>query len=88
MGQCRAECRIFRVLNCESNFLKYISAVVQKNVIPLNAEMTFFWFIRLERTFDKMKGHGVHQVFTPMKTKRMNRHVHELFVPCVRAAWL
>ncbi len=42
MGQCRAECRIFRVLNCESNFLKYISAVVQKNVIPLNEEMTFF----------------------------------------------
>ena len=52
------------------------------------ALLAFFWFIRLERTFDKMKGHEVHQVFTPMKTKRMNRHVHELFVPCVRAAWL
>lgn len=42
MGQCRAEYRVFRILNCVSNFLKYISAVVQKNVIPLNEEMTFF----------------------------------------------
>ena len=53
-----------------------------------NLTDNFFRFIRLERTFDKMKGHGVHQVFTPMKTKRMSRHVHELLVPCVRAAWL
>ena len=43
MGQCWAEGRVFSALNCVSNFLKYISAVVQKNVIPLNAEMTFFF---------------------------------------------
>ena len=42
MGQCWAEGRVFSALNCVSNFLKYISAVVQKNVIPLNEEMTFF----------------------------------------------
>lgn len=48
----------------------------------------FLWFIRRKRTFDKMKGREVHQVFTPMKAKRMNRHVHEFIVPCVRTAWL
>ncbi len=55
---------------------------------PTHESLQKIRFIRLERTFDKMKGHGVHQVFTPMKTKRMSRHVHELLVPCVRAAWL
>lgn len=59
-----------------------------RSAIPPGITQFFFWFIRLKRTFDKMKGHGVHRVFTPMKTKRMNRHVHEFLVPCVRAAWL
>ena len=55
MGQCRAECRIFRDLDCESNFLKYISAVVLKNVIPLNAEMTFF----LRKPYGGQRFYGV-----------------------------
>lgn len=31
--------------------------------------------------FVKMKGHGAHQIFAPLKTKRMNRHAHELLIP-------
>ncbi|MDD4456434.1 MAG: transglycosylase SLT domain-containing protein [Syntrophotalea acetylenica] len=45
-------------------------------------------FIRFERTFDKMKGHGVQPIIIPLSIGRSNRHVHKFHLPRVRPARL